>query len=91
MYQLTGHDVSENRFSVQNMTNVTICAGWAGPRSASSWTTQLSLSWGNQREFDEVIRAVVKVCPSWHASLRILWCCFENVYVWFDLLIAVVF
>jgi hypothetical protein len=79
MYQLTGHDVCENRFPVQNMKNVTTCAGWAGPPSASSWKTQLSLSWGNQREFDVVIRAVVKVCSSWHASLRLLWRCFENV------------
>jgi hypothetical protein len=37
------------------------CAGWPGPPAASSWKTQLSLSWGNQRQFDEVLRAVVKV------------------------------
>ena len=42
------------------------CAGWAGPPAASSWRTQLSLSWGNQRQFDEVLRAVVKVGDKQH-------------------------
>ena len=47
-------------FHRQNV-KVTQFACWAGPAAAPSWRTQLSLSWGDQREFDEVIRAVAKV------------------------------
>jgi hypothetical protein len=69
-----GHDVRDNYLSVYNTLRVIRCAGWPGPPPASSWKTQLSLSWGSAREFDEVVKAVVKVRQRVLCHCRVVIC-----------------